>query len=158
MGAADIYPLFYISTHRRQTRTEISASVGKRGGGARGRRERGGAAEPAQIVRGRGREQKPMAIATAPFSYRSPSLLLLLCLLLSEGIGRSDSMLGYAKLQMWPSCVLESTENIDFRRMIVQDADIEVLVKARDHMLIGLKLDKCSGFSTDALRLLARSC
>ncbi|MQL92685.1 hypothetical protein Taro_025303 [Colocasia esculenta] len=59
---------------------------------------------PAQIVRGR--EQKPMAIATAPFSYCSPSLLLLLCLLLSEGIGRSDSMLGYAKLQMWPSCVL----------------------------------------------------
>ncbi|MQL97777.1 hypothetical protein Taro_030482 [Colocasia esculenta] len=103
-----------------------------------------------------------MAIATTPFSYRSPSLLLLLCLLLSvpphgapstppapgtptadgpqwtaprsphgpqwsplggdalanpcgvgvvsflwpEGIGRSDSMLGYAKLQMWPSCVL----------------------------------------------------
>lgn len=49
-------------------------------------------------------------------------------------------------------------KSIHFRRMIVQDAEIEVLVRARGHMLIALKLDKCSGFSTDALRAVARSC
>ncbi|XP_008812874.1 coronatine-insensitive protein homolog 1b-like [Phoenix dactylifera] len=47
---------------------------------------------------------------------------------------------------------------VHFRRMIVQDADIGVLVKARGHMLQALKLDKCSGFSTDGLLLVARSC
>ncbi|EHA8589526.1 coronatine-insensitive protein [Cocos nucifera] len=47
---------------------------------------------------------------------------------------------------------------VHFRRMIVQDADIGVLVKARGHMLQVLKLDKCSGFSTDGLLLVARSC
>ncbi|XP_008775055.2 coronatine-insensitive protein homolog 1b-like [Phoenix dactylifera] len=47
---------------------------------------------------------------------------------------------------------------LHFRRMIVTDADISLLVKARGHMLQTLKLDKCSGFSTDGLLLLARSC
>ncbi|MQM04358.1 hypothetical protein Taro_037160 [Colocasia esculenta] len=112
-----------------------------------------------------------MAIATAPFSYRSPSLLLLLCLLLSGvfPLARGDWQIRWhvgickvADVAFVCSCISisdpESTENIHFRRMIVQDADIEVLVKARGHMLIGLKLDKWSGFSTDALRLVARSC
>uniref|UniRef100_A0A1D1YFG0 Coronatine-insensitive protein 1 n=1 Tax=Anthurium amnicola TaxID=1678845 RepID=A0A1D1YFG0_9ARAE len=49
-------------------------------------------------------------------------------------------------------------KSIHFRRMIVQDADIEVLVRARGHVLIALKLDKCSGFSTNALTQIARSC
>ncbi|MQL95422.1 hypothetical protein Taro_028090 [Colocasia esculenta] len=44
-------------------------------------------------VRGRGREQKPMAIVTALFSYHSPSLLLLLRLLLSvEAILEENAM------------------------------------------------------------------
>uniref|UniRef100_A0A1D1XD13 Coronatine-insensitive protein 1 n=1 Tax=Anthurium amnicola TaxID=1678845 RepID=A0A1D1XD13_9ARAE len=47
---------------------------------------------------------------------------------------------------------------IHFRRMIVKDADIELLVRSRGPALISLKLDKCSGFSTDALKLVARSC
>ena len=42
--------------------------------------------------------------------------------------------------------------------MTVTDEDIAVLVRARGHMLQVLKLDKCSDFSTDALRLIARSC
>ncbi|MQL81665.1 hypothetical protein Taro_014118 [Colocasia esculenta] len=49
-------------------------------------------------------------------------------------------------------------KSIHFRRMIVKDADIEVLVRARGPVLIALRLDKCSGFSTDALKLVARSC
>ncbi|XP_073009839.1 coronatine-insensitive protein homolog 1a-like isoform X1 [Typha latifolia] len=49
-------------------------------------------------------------------------------------------------------------KSLHLRRMIVRDADIEVLVKARGHMLQSIKLDKCSGFSTDALKLIARSC
>ncbi|THU51762.1 hypothetical protein C4D60_Mb06t34450 [Musa balbisiana] len=49
-------------------------------------------------------------------------------------------------------------KSLHFRRMIVKDEDITVLVKARGHMLESLKLDKCSGFSTDALLLVARSC
>ncbi|KAG9453919.1 hypothetical protein H6P81_006823 [Aristolochia fimbriata] len=47
---------------------------------------------------------------------------------------------------------------LHFRRMIVKDEDLETLVRARGHMLLALKLDKCSGFSTDALQTVARSC
>lgn len=47
---------------------------------------------------------------------------------------------------------------LHFRRMIVRDSDLEVLVRARGHMLQSLKLDKCSGFSTDGLLHVARSC
>ncbi|KAF8397331.1 hypothetical protein HHK36_016244 [Tetracentron sinense] len=46
---------------------------------------------------------------------------------------------------------------LHFRRMIVKDTDLEVLVRARN-MLQALKLDKCSGFSTDGLLHVARSC
>ncbi|CAL9134898.1 unnamed protein product [Musa textilis] len=49
-------------------------------------------------------------------------------------------------------------KSLHLRRMIVKDDDIGVLVKARGHMLESLKLDKCSGFSTDALFLVSRSC
>ncbi|KAF3795569.1 Coronatine-insensitive protein-like protein 1b [Nymphaea thermarum] len=47
---------------------------------------------------------------------------------------------------------------LHFRRMIVLDEDIEVLVRGRGHMLQALKLDKCSGFSTEGLLHIARSC
>ncbi|TVU36461.1 hypothetical protein EJB05_18396 [Eragrostis curvula] len=53
---------------------------------------------------------------------------------------------------------LECLKAVHLRRMTVTDDDIAVLVRARGHMLQVLKLDKCSGFSTDALRLVARSC
>ncbi|KAK3162504.1 hypothetical protein QOZ80_1BG0090300 [Eleusine coracana subsp. coracana] len=53
---------------------------------------------------------------------------------------------------------LECLKAVHLRRMTVTDGDIAVLVRARGHMLQVLKLDKCSGFSTDALRLVARSC
>ena len=47
---------------------------------------------------------------------------------------------------------------LHLRRMIVTDADIKVLVGARGRILESLKLDKCSGFSTNGLLLVARSC
>ncbi|WOL16550.1 hypothetical protein Cni_G25337 [Canna indica] len=42
--------------------------------------------------------------------------------------------------------------------MIVLDEDIGALVETRGEVLKTLKLDKCSGFSTDGLLLVARSC
>jgi coronatine-insensitive protein 1 len=53
---------------------------------------------------------------------------------------------------------LECLKAVHLRRMTVTDDDIAELVRARGHMLQVLKLDKCSGFSTDALCLVARSC
>ncbi|CAH1430675.1 unnamed protein product [Lactuca virosa] len=47
---------------------------------------------------------------------------------------------------------------VHFRRMIVTDDDLEVLARARGHVLQVLKLDKCSGFSTDGLLHISRSC
>ncbi|XP_047090058.1 coronatine-insensitive protein homolog 2-like [Lolium rigidum] len=47
---------------------------------------------------------------------------------------------------------------LHLRRMIVSDDDIAVLVRAKAHMLVSLKLDRCSGFSTLSLALIARSC
>ncbi|KAJ4977767.1 hypothetical protein NE237_008547 [Protea cynaroides] len=47
---------------------------------------------------------------------------------------------------------------LHFRRMIVKDVDLELLARARGHMLHELKLDKCSGFSTDGLLHVARHC
>nr|ASR83108.1 coronatine-insensitive protein 1 [Dracaena cambodiana] len=49
-------------------------------------------------------------------------------------------------------------KSMHFRRMIVKDEDIRVLVRGRGHMLNSLKLDKCTGFSTDGLVAVARSC
>ncbi|RWW17593.1 hypothetical protein BHE74_00006809 [Ensete ventricosum] len=53
---------------------------------------------------------------------------------------------------------LDCLKALHFRRMIVSDEDIGALVQARGNVLKSLKLDKCSGFSTDALLLIARSC
>ncbi|XP_062207476.1 coronatine-insensitive protein homolog 1a-like [Phragmites australis] len=53
---------------------------------------------------------------------------------------------------------LECLKAVHLRRMTVTDDDIAVLVRARGRMLQELKLDKCCDFSTDALRLVARSC
>ncbi|XP_022995319.1 coronatine-insensitive protein 1-like [Cucurbita maxima] len=47
---------------------------------------------------------------------------------------------------------------LHFRRMIVVDSDLEVLSRARGRVLHSLKLDKCSGFSTDGLFHIGRSC
>ncbi|XP_058109260.1 coronatine-insensitive protein 1-like [Magnolia sinica] len=49
-------------------------------------------------------------------------------------------------------------KSLHFRRMIVRDADLEVLVRSHGHMLQALKLDKCSGFSTDGLLQVTQSC
>ncbi|KAF7038636.1 hypothetical protein CFC21_048793 [Triticum aestivum] len=53
---------------------------------------------------------------------------------------------------------LECLKALHLRRMTVTDDDVATLIRSRGHMLQELKLDKCSGFSTDALRLVARSC
>lgn len=47
---------------------------------------------------------------------------------------------------------------LHFRRMVLDDADLELLARYRGHMLQSLKLDKCSGFSTDGLLHITRSC
>jgi coronatine-insensitive protein 1 len=47
---------------------------------------------------------------------------------------------------------------LHLRRMKVSDEDITILVRAKAHMLVALKVDRCSGFSTKSLTLVARSC
>ncbi|KAK8618155.1 hypothetical protein V6N13_116025 [Hibiscus sabdariffa] len=42
-------------------------------------------------------------------------------------------------------------KSLHFRRMIVEDSDLEVLARSRGNVLQALKLDRCSGFSTDGL-------
>ncbi|XP_010534174.1 PREDICTED: coronatine-insensitive protein 1-like [Tarenaya hassleriana] len=49
-------------------------------------------------------------------------------------------------------------KSVHFRRMIVSDLDLDLLAKAKRDELEVLKLDKCSGFSTDGLLSLARHC
>jgi coronatine-insensitive protein 1 len=53
---------------------------------------------------------------------------------------------------------LECLKALHLRRMVVTDGDLTELVRARGNMLQELKLDKCSGFTTDGLRLVARCC
>ncbi|CAK9135725.1 unnamed protein product [Ilex paraguariensis] len=48
--------------------------------------------------------------------------------------------------------------SLHFRRMIVKDSDLELLAESRGPALQVLKLDKCSGFSTDGLLHICRSC
>ncbi|CAM0955615.1 unnamed protein product [Alopecurus aequalis] len=47
---------------------------------------------------------------------------------------------------------------LHLRRMVVSDDDLAVLVHAKASILVSLKLDLCSGFSTPSLALIARSC
>ncbi|MBA0725807.1 hypothetical protein Golax_022365 [Gossypium laxum] len=49
-------------------------------------------------------------------------------------------------------------KSVHFRRMIVNDTDLEILARSRGNVLQGLKLDKCSGFSTDGLFLIGSMC
>ncbi|XP_043699304.1 coronatine-insensitive protein 1-like [Telopea speciosissima] len=49
-------------------------------------------------------------------------------------------------------------KSLHFRRMIVKDADLKPLARARGQTLQVLQLDKCSGFSTDGLLHVARHC
>ncbi|KAI3838142.1 hypothetical protein MKX03_000660 [Papaver bracteatum] len=49
-------------------------------------------------------------------------------------------------------------KSLHLRRMIVYDADLQVLVGSHSHLLQVLRLDMCSGFSTDGLKLVTRSC
>ncbi|KAJ8764007.1 hypothetical protein K2173_004882 [Erythroxylum novogranatense] len=48
--------------------------------------------------------------------------------------------------------------SLHFRRMIVEDSDLELLATSRGRILQHLKLDKCSGFSTDGLLHVAQGC
>ncbi|XP_062210698.1 coronatine-insensitive protein homolog 2 isoform X1 [Phragmites australis] len=56
------------------------------------------------------------------------------------------------------SASFHSLKALHLRRMIVSDDDIDVLVRAKARMLVALKLDRCSGFSTSSLALVARCC
>ncbi|KAL6977443.1 Coronatine-insensitive protein 1 [Sarracenia purpurea var. burkii] len=48
-------------------------------------------------------------------------------------------------------------KDLHFRRMIVKDSDLELLAQSHGQALHSLKLDKCSGFSTDGLLHICRS-
>lgn len=61
----------------------------------------------------------------------------------------------------WVKEIAESfnrLKSLHFRRMIVKDSDLELLAQSRGRVLQALKLDKCSGFSTDGLLHIGRSC
>lgn len=61
----------------------------------------------------------------------------------------------------WVEEIAESfkrLKSLHFRRMIVKDSDLELLARSRGRELESLKLDKCSGFSTDGLVHISRSC
>ncbi|XP_022748256.1 coronatine-insensitive protein 1-like [Durio zibethinus] len=61
----------------------------------------------------------------------------------------------------WVNEIAESfncLRSVHFRRMIVKDSDLEVLAGSRGKVLRVLKLDKCSGFSTDGLLHVGRLC
>ncbi|KHN17850.1 Coronatine-insensitive protein 1 [Glycine soja] len=49
-------------------------------------------------------------------------------------------------------------KSLHFRRMIVKDSDLRNLARDRGHVLHALKLDKCSGFTTDGLFHIGRFC
>ncbi|KAH1160388.1 hypothetical protein GYH30_031926 [Glycine max] len=49
-------------------------------------------------------------------------------------------------------------KSLHFRRMIVKDSDLRNLARDRGHVLHSLKLDKCSGFTTDGLFHIGRFC
>ncbi|KAG6467537.1 coronatine-insensitive protein homolog 1a-like [Zingiber officinale] len=53
---------------------------------------------------------------------------------------------------------LSCLKSVHFRRMIIEDENIDVLVRARGDKLKSIKIDKCSGFSTNGLMTIARSC
>lgn len=48
--------------------------------------------------------------------------------------------------------------SLHFRRMIVVDEDLKLIAKSRGRTLQVLRLDKCSGFSTDGLLHITSSC
>ena len=61
----------------------------------------------------------------------------------------------------WVTEIAESfncLKSLHLRRMIVRDSDLELLARTRGRVLLALKLDKCSGFSTDGLLHIGRSC
>ncbi|KVI08271.1 coronatine-insensitive protein 1-like isoform X1 [Cynara cardunculus var. scolymus] len=53
---------------------------------------------------------------------------------------------------------LKCLKAIHFRRMIVRDSDIDLLTRTRGQELRVLKLDLCSGFSTDGLLQIGKLC
>ncbi|CAN1173842.1 Coronatine-insensitive protein 1 [Linum perenne] len=70
-----------------------------------------------------------------------------------------DDWGGYVK--PWVKEIADSfncLKSVHFRRMIVWDSDLELLARSRGEALQHLKLDKCSGFSTDGLLQVARCC
>lgn len=61
----------------------------------------------------------------------------------------------------WVKEIAESfscLKSLHFRRMIVRDSDLELLARTRGSVLHSLKIDKCSGFSTDGLFHIGRFC
>jgi coronatine-insensitive protein 1 len=65
---------------------------------------------------------------------------------------------GYAGPWIQLSNGFDCLKELHLRRMVVTDEDIGMLVGARGHALQSLKLDRCSNFSTDGLRVIASNC
>ncbi|XP_071706002.1 coronatine-insensitive protein 1-like [Rutidosis leptorrhynchoides] len=53
---------------------------------------------------------------------------------------------------------LKCLKSVHFRRMIVRDSDIDILTRTRGHELRVLKLDLCSGFTTEGLLNIGKFC
>lgn len=65
---------------------------------------------------------------------------------------------GYATPWIELANGFDCLKELHLRRMVVTDEDIGMLVRARGHALQSLKLDRCSDFSTDGLRIIASNC
>ncbi|KAH9615841.1 hypothetical protein KSS87_022832 [Heliosperma pusillum] len=65
---------------------------------------------------------------------------------------------GYAR--PWTDVIVHfpKLNSIHLRRMIVTDFDLHSIASVKGRSLLSLKLDKCSGFSTDGLLTITRTC
>ncbi|KAJ4813863.1 Coronatine-insensitive protein 1 [Rhynchospora pubera] len=57
-----------------------------------------------------------------------------------------------------PSFSFDLLRSLHLRRMVVTDSDLSLLLAAKAPILLSLKLDRCDGFSTLSLSLIASSC
>ncbi|KAL9226652.1 hypothetical protein vseg_002439 [Gypsophila vaccaria] len=65
---------------------------------------------------------------------------------------------GYARPWIEMLVHFPRLSSLHLRRMIVSDADLETVAVVKARALASLKLDKCSGFSTDGLLAVTRTC
>jgi len=69
----------------------------------------------------------------------------------------SEDWGGYARPWVDILGAFPRLNSLHFRRMIVSDADLETIAAVKGRVLQALKLDKCSGFTTDGLLHITQS-